>query len=73
MDVNGPLALINWMMWFALIPIGGTLIFGGAISLWEHKVLPTSGVAWLVTVAFSLVFMVLALVLIEKAAILFLL
>lgn len=66
MDVNGPLALINWMMWFALIPIGGTLIFGGAISLWLHKVLPTSGVAWLVTIALSLVFFILAFVVMEK-------
>ena len=66
MDGNGPLVLINWMMWFAIIPIGGTLIFGGAISLWLRQVLPTHRRVWLVTVAFSLVFMVLALVLIEK-------
>ena len=66
MDGNGPLVLITWMTWFALIPIGGTLIFGGAISLWLRQVLPAHRWAWLVTVALSLLFFIFTLVLIEK-------
>lgn len=66
MDGNGPLVLITWMTWFALIPIGGTIILGGALSLWLRQVQPTHRRVWLVTIAFSLVFMILALVMIEK-------
>ena len=47
------------MMWFALIPMGGALIFGGLMFFWLRLVLLTRFRVWLVTSALTLLFLLL--------------
>jgi len=45
-------------MWFALIPVGGALAFGGLLFLWLRRILLTRRRVWLVTLALVLLFLV---------------
>lgn len=45
-------------MWFALIPVGGAVIFGGLLFLWLRRILLTRRRVWLVTLALVLLFLV---------------
>jgi hypothetical protein len=59
---------LDWITWFALVPAGGMVVFGGLVFLWAHTVLLTRRRVWLVTLALSLVFLVVEYVLIFKFA-----
>ncbi|MBU4563584.1 MAG: hypothetical protein KMY53_16880 [Desulfarculus sp.] len=50
--------LLDWLMWFALIPVGGALAFGGLLFLWLRRILLTRRRVWLVTLALVLLFLV---------------
>lgn len=45
-------------MWFALIPVGGAVIFGGLLFLWLRRILLTRRRVWLVTLALVLLFLI---------------
>jgi hypothetical protein len=51
------LEFLDWLMWFALIPVGGALIFGGLLFLWLRRILLTRTRVWLVTLAMVLLFL----------------
>lgn len=48
---------LDWLMWFALIPVGGALLFGGLLFLWLRRILLTRTRVWLVTLAMVLLFL----------------
>jgi len=52
------LELLDWWTWFALIPMGGALIFGGLLFFWLRHVLLTRTRVWLVTLALTLLFLI---------------
>lgn len=45
-------------MWFALIPVGGAVIFGRLLFLWLRRILLTRRRVWLVTLALVLLFLI---------------
>lgn len=49
---------LDWLLWFALIPMGGAVAFGGVLFLWLRRVLLTRQRVWLVTLALVLLFLV---------------
>ena len=59
---------LDWLTWFALVPAGGLLVFGGLTFLWARTVLLTRRRVWLVTVALSLVFVIVEMVVIYRLA-----
>ncbi|MCB2191516.1 MAG: hypothetical protein KQI62_08125 [Deltaproteobacteria bacterium] len=50
--------LLDWLMWFAFIPLGGAAIFGGLLFLWLRLILLTRSRVWLVTLALTLLFLI---------------
>jgi len=60
--------LVDWLLWFAVVPVGGVLIIGTAVFLWARKITLTRRRAWLVTLWLGLVFLILEMVLIYKFA-----
>jgi len=58
--------LLYWLVWFTLIPAGSLLIFGGIVFLWAGTVVITRRRRWAVTLALSLVFVIVETVLIYK-------
>ncbi|MFH2126625.1 MAG: hypothetical protein ABIK12_08905 [Pseudomonadota bacterium] len=50
--------LLDWLMWFAIIPVGGAVIFGGLLFLWLRRILLTRRRVWLVTLTLVLLFLV---------------
>ncbi len=59
---------VDWLSWFALLPMGGMLVFGGIVYLWARTVVLTRRRAWVVTISLSLVFFIVAMVMIYKFA-----
>ena len=59
---------VEWLSWFALLPMGGMLAFGALVFWWARHVTLTRRRAWVVTIALSLVFFVVEMVLIYKFA-----
>ncbi|MCF8041504.1 MAG: hypothetical protein K9K65_11095 [Desulfarculaceae bacterium] len=55
------LELLDWLMWFALIPAGSALIFAGVLFFWLRHVLLTRTRVWLVTLALTLLFLIIEL------------
>lgn len=63
-----PKELVDWLIWFGLLPAGGLLVFGGLAYVWARAVTLTSRRAWIVTLSLSAVFLIVELVLIYKFA-----
>lgn len=48
------LELLDWLMWFALIPAASALLMGGVLFLWLRRILLTRTRVWLVTLTLTL-------------------
>ncbi|MBU1277373.1 MAG: hypothetical protein KJ720_18530 [Proteobacteria bacterium] len=60
--------LLDWFLWFALIPVGGALVFGGVLFLWLSRILLTRLRVWLVTLTLALLFLLIEYFLILRFA-----
>jgi len=59
---------VDWLSWFALLPMGGMLVFGVIVYFWARTVVLTRRRAWVITVSLSLFFFIVAMVIIYKLA-----
>lgn len=58
--------LVRWLLWFGALPAVGVLVFGWLVFHWLKKYLLTRRRVWLVTVALSSGFLLVAYILVYK-------
>ncbi len=46
--------LLDWLTWFAFVPVGGGLLIGALLFFWLRHVLLTRTRVWVVTLALTL-------------------
>lgn len=59
---------MDWLLWFAIIPAGSLLVFGGLVFWWAGSVTLTRRRRWVVTLVLSGAFIILEMALIAKFA-----
>ena len=59
---------LDWLSWFALLPVGGVIVFGVLVFLWARTITLTRRRAWVVTISLSAVFLIVEFVITYKLA-----